>query len=526
MPEFLRVREMSTMERPFLVYSLLVCCAVSSYTQAADVILNEYNAVSGSGFLNGGTATVDDDLAQAADSFFGRIAGNGGDWFELVVITDHLDMRQWKLEIWEGGVYDETLNLTDNSIWSDLRSGTIITVAEDVPDDISYDPKNGDWWINVQANDTASGAYIEASNFKVSNSNWQLTIKDQGDNVKFGPAGEGVSPASGVGDTEVFKLKAKPSDSITPASTDYDDDGNLSTFGSHNVWGTQNFSALRSFTAAPGVSAVILNEYSAVLSDKFLNSGGATSDRDGGRASDAYFGRVAGNGGDWFELVVITDHLDMRSWQLDIWENGQHDKTLTLTDETIWSDLRSGTIITVSEDLPDDISYNPLNGDWWINVQANDTASGDYIEAANFKVTTDDWQLIIKNSSGVVIFGPAGEGIYPTGGVNDDEIFRLEEDPSASITGTSIDYEDAESLSTFGSPNIWNEQSFKRLRYNLADFNESGAVDLNDFAILSAAWLSTDNDSNWNSECDISAATDNVINKLDLRTFTQNWLVD
>ena len=104
----------------------------------------------------------------------------------------------------------------------------------------------------------------------------------------------------------------------------------------------------------------------------FLNGGDAAADKDGGRASDSYFGRVEGNGGDWFELVVITDHLDMRQWHLDIYNNGSLDETLDLTDDPLWSDLRSGTIITISEDVPSDTSYDPAAGDWWINVQAHD----------------------------------------------------------------------------------------------------------------------------------------------------------
>lgn len=164
----------------------------------------------------------------------------------------------------------------------------------------------------------------------------------------------------------------------------------------------------------PGLAApVILNEYNAVATDSFLNGGNAAVDDDGGRASDVYFGRIQGNGGNWFELVVITDHLDMRRWKLDIYENGRLDETLDLTNHPIWSDLRSGTIITVSVDVPSDISYNPEAGDWWINVQANNNANGQYIEASNFPVSSDNWQLRIRNASGAVVFGPAGEGVSP-----------------------------------------------------------------------------------------------------------------
>jgi len=239
-------------------YFIIVCLvlSLSGYAFGADVILNEYNAVAGSMFLNGGNSSADADGGRAFDSYFGRVAGNGGDWFELIVITDHLDMRNWKLDIYDNGGFTETLDLTSHSIWADLRSGTIITVSEDVPSDISYNPAAGDWWINVQANNDANGVYIKATNFVVSSNSWQLRIRNASGAVIFGPAGEGISPASGISDTEIFRLKADPSALITPSSSDYSDGKNFSTFGSSNQWGTQNINQLR--TVVPAASTVTL----------------------------------------------------------------------------------------------------------------------------------------------------------------------------------------------------------------------------------------------------------------------------
>lgn len=245
----------------FIVKKLLMVCLILIFSGnifAADVILNEYNAVANSEFLNGGTAQVDDDGRRASDSYFGRVLGNGGDWFELVVITDHLDMREWQLDIYNNGGFIETLDLTDHSIWADLRSGTIITVSEDVPSDISYDPAAGDWWINVQANtDDGDGLYIEATNFAVHSSKWQLKIRDAGGATVFDLAGEGVSPESGISDTEIFRLEATPSGLITCDSPDYDD-GKKSTFGAANQWGSQKLYQLRN--VAPEPSSISLLE--------------------------------------------------------------------------------------------------------------------------------------------------------------------------------------------------------------------------------------------------------------------------
>ncbi len=223
--------------------------AVAGTAWGSSVILNEYNAVKGSEYLKN----------NGSDTYWGHVKGNGGDWFEMVVITDHLDMRKWRLDIYEDGSKSNTLKLTDASIWSDLRSGTIITVSEDLADDVSYNPAAGDWWINVQANDNASGTYIEAESFPVNEKDWQLVIKDADKNVVFGPAGEGVKPTSGVGSTEVCKLEENPSSSITPLSN-YND-GSSSTFGAPNKWGggayEQDFSTLRSVVPEP-LSAALL----------------------------------------------------------------------------------------------------------------------------------------------------------------------------------------------------------------------------------------------------------------------------
>ena len=52
-------------------------------------------------------------------------------------------------------------------------------------------------------------------------------------------------------------------------------------------------------------SPLILNEYNAVADNKVLDNN-----------SDTYWGQVEGNGGDWFELVVIEPGLDLRGWEL------------------------------------------------------------------------------------------------------------------------------------------------------------------------------------------------------------------
>jgi len=236
-----------------------VVCGLPGLAGAASILVNEFNAVAATQFLNGGTAAADVDGVATADTYFGRVAGNGGDWLELVVIQDHLDLRGSALSIDEGtgaARSNTTLTFTQSSLWSDLRSGTIITVAEDVPDDPTYNPLGGDWWINVQASNTASGQFITAHNFSVSNDDTQISVLDSLSQVVFGPAGEGVQPLTGINNREVWKLEADPSAAITPLSS-YND-GSSSSFGSPNRWNSganvQDLSALRAAVPEPGAA--------------------------------------------------------------------------------------------------------------------------------------------------------------------------------------------------------------------------------------------------------------------------------
>ena len=235
---------------------------------------------------------------------------------------------------------------------------------------------------------------------------------------------------------------------------------------------------------SPGfVSAatLFLNEFNGVSSSNFLNGGTIDADDDGGVAGDVYLGRLEGNGGDWFELVLTEDGADLRGWQLEIWVEGVLETTLVLSQDSLWTQLQAGTIITVSEDQAEDVNYDPPSGDWWINVEANDAASGIYVTAASFPVNNDDWQLIIKDSTGVVIFGPAGEGIGGSGGVSSLEVFRLEENPSSFITESTLCYDDGDTYSSFGQPNEWSGgtrvQNFVPLRTGGAPTSQCDETD-------------------------------------------------
>lgn len=239
-------------------------------------------------------------------------------------------------------------------------------------------------------------------------------------------------------------------------------------------------------TAAAGQAApVILNEYNAVGSSKYLGS----ETPEGSTATDVFFGRVPGNGGDWCELVVVEDHVDLRGWVFD-WAYARDSLnhgagSLRVVADTV-NDLRAGTIVTIGElsaadgGRDTDLTVDPTSGDWWIHLCTADpavvTTSGvvweDGLEqtlaAGAFRVNNDMWQLTIRDSTGTIVFGPAGEGAprWQGPGINSTEIAQLRAEPSA-LLDPGAPYSDG-TASTFGAPNTWGDgvssQDFAPLR--------------------------------------------------------------
>lgn len=222
-------------------------------------------------------------------------------------------------------------------------------------------------------------------------------------------------------------------------------------------------------SAAP----MILNEYNAVGGTKFVGDKDTTK-------SDSYFGRIAGNGGNWFELVVTMDHTDARGWTLN-WKEALKEGTITLSDNSFWSNLRAGTILTFTS-MPTSATGGKSTdttidyaSDWWVNICTSqeqalyDATNSSWLARSlytkgtatdgsttgQFTTSNDDWKLNIANASGAVVMDWTGEGVYASAGVSSTEVFKLQTDPSASILPTNANYSDGSS-STFGAPNAWN----------------------------------------------------------------------
>jgi len=569
---------------------------LSNQATAADLILNEWNCVGSQKWLgNPGSATAGcpqpdgpngESCSNNDDVFFGRRLGNGGDWIELVVIKDHADIRGWRVQWIETGATDADgtdiwygngqtpqgqITFSNAAVWSDLRAGTIITVVElstalgGLDTDLSFDPCAGDWWINVNcfdaalvtcnANvyDTANPTYDDPMD--VGNDNWAARIIDAAGGVVIGLVGEGQPSwgASGVNSREAGRLKADPSQSITPFST-YSG-GDNSSCGQPNSWTDlvtqcktyQNFAALRNAVVAEVCTTCrpfALNEYNAVSATSFLGGGTQTADAAGGQASDSFFGRRLGNGGNWMEFVVVADHLDLRGWTLR-WRDKTASGVLTLSSAAFWGDLPSGMIITFIESttaqggLNTDLSFNSASGDRSVNINSFDTAliTGTTSTkpghlSGQFSTSNDRWAVSLWNASGQQVVEWQGEGSqnYRGGSVGSADVCRLREAVTGRNNAANF-YDDSTVSSTFGLPNTWIScpgtatvtQSFAGLPEagcsfsapNPADVNGDGQVNGTDLAAVLSAWGTND------AAADINDS--GTVDALDLAAVLASW---
>ena len=264
----------------FLALGLALGGDMSIQAASPTVILNEYNAVSADQFLKGG---------KSDPAFGGQpVAGNGGSWFELLVIGSNpqsltpvgttVDMRGWTLNWqcqnwqnldWQMATNGQTnsigntpqtvsgvLQLSQDPFWQNIRSGTIITFTANnasqggKDSDTNFDAGNGKWNVNLWAGDPAlvatNGAALTTSG------HWQLTIADSTGTVVSGPAGDGIAPSRSVRCNEAFKLEELHPDTANDPQTSNYKPGATSTFGQLNRWEETNMedaSVLRAWTA-------------------------------------------------------------------------------------------------------------------------------------------------------------------------------------------------------------------------------------------------------------------------------------
>ncbi len=275
----------------WMVLVSAVAVIFSSASVQAGLILNEYNAVRSDRWLDA------DGLAASAatDTYFGRIAGNGGRWFETLAVGstsspgETMDLRGWSFDWTSTDVGSGSFTLSNHSALGSIHRGTLITffsqdgAGPNVGSNLlgagastaaggdlaQYDPTAGSWWLNINI---ADSDLVSAGSLNTGNGDWQLTIKDADDNTVFGPVGEGVGSFSGVSSREVGKLEETFGtiagwQAVTPLSG-YND-GTSSSFGGANLWNSsansQDFSSLQN---VPEPSALLL--VGSVLGAGFL----------------------------------------------------------------------------------------------------------------------------------------------------------------------------------------------------------------------------------------------------------------
>ncbi len=587
---------------------------LTAFPTTSPIILNEYNAVGANDFLRGGTATQDGVGVSPGptDSFFGRVAGNGGQWVEFVVVgggsaaSPVVDMRGWTIEVLDA-TGTRSIVLSQDPYWQSVVPGTILTFTASNAASGGLDTELhrtgarhnlGYLWSNVWVFDPNlidQSASTITADLGIGSDDTRFVVKNPLGNVIYGPSGEGVASAEGtpgvllgVNSTETLRLQANPAPTVDPLFGVYNDADSGSSFGARNVWGSgptvQSFAAFVFGNSPPAITStpvtraygsysyqvstsdpngqsvtltapvlpefltlsgstlstnrpltladagehvvrlvasdggnvvtpqvftltvfhdqptVILNEYNAVADTNFLNGGDASTDSDGAPpAADSHFGRVLGNGGRWFELVVIGNGgpstVDMRGWEIVIGSSVGGSFTpsnrLELSQDAYWSAIPAGTILTFIDrttangGLNTEINRrNRLDslGDAWTNVWIGDPTLLEFTSIAEngytigdgsvegIRIDQNDTQFILLNALDQPVFGPVGEGIAPGSGISSTEVFKLGGHPSPAVSpldelsDTESGYDDGASGSTFGHPNGWEDGIVLRLQ--------------------------------------------------------------
>ncbi len=171
----------------------------------------------------------------------------------------------------------------------------------------------------------------------------------------------------------------------------------------------------------------------------------------------------------------------------------------------------------------------PFNGNWPSSILlSQDQVAADSVA---FDFMDYEWDA-----------GPLDINGYPQKSGTDDYLHEAALIPDP-CSGVNYDPNDDGGLTeSLGVHEHWNNATDKQYSRNLDPINGTGIelvtqtgligdfdgdedVDLEDFAVLAAAWLSQPGDGNWNTACDISIPSDNIIDELDLMVFCENWLM-
>ena len=314
-----------------------------------------------------------------------------------------------------------------------------------------------------------------------------LTVVAKPDWLTVGPLMNGAAPLSGV----------PPTASVG--------ENTLTLRVSDGVAATMDVEENFVIQVVPTSSPLILNEFNGVEPNNFLGGGDATM----GMESDAFFGRVEGNGGPWFELVAVgsdaSGSLDLRGWTVEISEVDSVTQaittgaTVTFSSSSFWQTVQTGSILAFAQGagFQTQLNREDRSGtDGWIShhISLADSAQvslslvGTTMTLAEV-LGNNNTVFTIKNAAGTVVAGPVGEGIGGVSNVSNNDILELRAEPRSSITAFSdrtaiLDgYADSGSGSTFGLPNSFTPRSAGPMgKSRLQDFSVFAGSAVSPFA--------------------------------------------
>lgn len=474
---------------------LEVCLDVILPDLSGALIINEYSGVSknrylGSDNADGTNYDLDPETGQpeagepGRDTFFGRIRGNGGNWIELVVVEDHLDLRGWRIlwaeadeppleqngeelrwhaeewippeyidpfwngRAWEPGYWEPgyrqpgywalepayernwwpddsdpwfgerygvdgtqikqgIIEFSDAALWSDLRAGTLITLAEKATvmsdggtpvlrgTDVSFDPASGDWWIHISARDESgrpdglircshNQMDEDACSFSTGHHDWQGIVQDGWGRDVFGPVGERIAGWDGgkadpnLSSVEVGMLETDPGGGVGV----YDfDDKKYSSFAGPNLIDEdpdeyQNFSALRSWL--PGAAPLDVDQngladaWELVQFEQVRND--PEADPDGDRMS---------NRSEYF-IGSSPRAADAERGRISLAANK--------------SDAASANSASATSSGQRILRFYGAEGRWY-RIEAAPAPAGPWSPAGNWMAVSNDWKTISINAS-------------------------------------------------------------------------------------------------------------------------------
>jgi hypothetical protein len=217
-------------------------------------------------------------------------------------------------------------------------------------------------------------------------------------------------------------------------------------------------------------------------------------------------------------ITVQRGYVDISNPSMGYTSYGKPENALGKAEGGIYSvvSLGDGGVATLTFEYP--ITNGP-GYDFAVFENAfNDT----FLELAFVEVSSDGNNFFRFNS---VSLTPTNIQVGGFGALDTTNLNNLAGKYSAGY-GTPFDLEELKDVNSLLDVN-----SIKHVRIidvvgyvQPADFFGDGIVNLTDYSIFAAAYLSEPDDENWNQDCDIAQPVDNIIGMLDLAWFVDEWL--